>query len=142
MGKNRMSEEIEDVMLDLEKTQTHANTLEKKQKKVDQEIEEWRLKCNKIQGELDNALKDGRTAAAEIVKLRTAGEAGDEKYEALRKEHKATVSELSALKDQLGEGVDGAEIEKMRRQLGIENEELKSLLEETEGSLQQEEAKL
>jgi len=140
--KNRMSEEIEDVMLDLEKTQTHANTLEKKQKKVDQEIEEWRLKCNKIQGELDNALKDGRTAAAEIVKLRTAGEAGDEKYEALRKEHKATVSELSALKDQLGEGVDGAEIEKMRRQLGIENEELKSLLEETEGSLQQEEAKL
>jgi len=140
--KSRLSDEVEDVMLDLEKTQTHANSLEKKQKKVDQEIEEWRLKCNKIQGELDNALKDGRTASAEIVKLRTAGEAGEEKYEALRKEHKALFSELAALKDQLGEGVDGAEIEKMRRQLGVENEELKSLLEETEAALQIEEGKL
>ena len=36
--KNRMNEEVEDLLLDLERAQAQANSMEKKQKKVDAQV--------------------------------------------------------------------------------------------------------
>jgi len=51
-------------------------------------------------------------------------------------------AELSGITDQLSEGgKSSAEVEKIRRKLGMENEELQVALEEAEAALEQEEAK-
>ena len=52
--------------------------------------------------------------------------------------------EIQALTEQFSEGgtKNIAEVEKVRRKLGLENEELQNALEEAEGALEQEEAKL
>jgi len=141
--KNRMNEEVEDLLIDLEKAQAQANSLEKKQKKVDQQINEWKEKCDAVQAELDKSQKDCRNAATENVKVRTALEDATEKYESIRKENKALVAELASITDQLSEGgKSSVELEKLRRKLGLENEELQLALEEAEAALEQEEGKL
>jgi len=141
--KNRMNEEVEDLLLDLEKAQAQASSLEKKQKKVDQQINEWRLKCDEIQAELEKAQKDARNASSEVVKLRAANDDTSDKYEAIRKENKSLIAELASVTDQLSEGgKSSVEVEKLRRKLGMENEELQLALEEAEAALEQEEAKL
>lgn len=49
---------------------------------------------------------------------------------------------MSGITDQLSEGgKNSAEVEKLRRKLGMENEELQVALEEAEGALEQEEGK-
>merc|ERR1712096_365178 len=58
--KNRMNEEVEDLLLDLERAQSQASSIEKKQKKVDAQINEWKQKCNDLQGEVDKPQKDAR----------------------------------------------------------------------------------
>lgn len=140
--KNRMNEEVEDLLLDLEKAQAQAGNLEKKQKKVDQQINEWKLKCDEIQAELEKSQKDARNFSAEVLKMRGANEDIAEKYEALKKENKALAAELGSVNEQLSEGGKGTvELEKLRRKLTTENEELTLALEEAEGALEQEEAK-
>ena len=68
--KNRMNEEVEDLLLDLERAQAQANSMEKKQKKVDAQINEWKQKCADLQGEVDKAQKDSRVASSEVLKIR------------------------------------------------------------------------
>ena len=48
--------------------QAQASNLEKKQKKVDQQINEWKLKCDEIQAELEKAQKDARSFSSEVRK--------------------------------------------------------------------------
>jgi len=139
--KQRMSDEVEDLLIDLEKAQAQANNLEKKQKKVDAQINEWKEKNHEIQLELDKALKDGRNATAENVKVRTILEEMTDNYESTKRESKAMAAELAALNDQLGEGGNNVEAEKIRRKLSLENEELQIALDDAEGALEQEEAK-
>ena len=46
--------------------QAQANNLEKKQKKVDQSIQEWKQKCDEVQGELEKSQKDARANSTEV----------------------------------------------------------------------------
>jgi len=142
-AKNRMGDELEDLLHDLEKAQTQANTLEKKQKKVDQQINEWKVKNDETQAELDKALKDGRNSASEVIKLRTVNEDIEERYEALRRDNKALAAQVANAGEGTGEGgASSVEVEKLKRQLALENEELQIALEEAELALEQEEAKV
>ena len=84
-----MNEEVEDLLLDLEKAQAQASNLEKKQKKFDQQINEWKIKCDEIQADLDKSQRDARGYSTELLKVRTAFEDTEEKYEALKKENRA-----------------------------------------------------
>merc|ERR1712002_1306930 len=60
----------------------------------------------------------------------------------LKKENKALAAELGSVNEQLSEGgKSSVELEKLRRKLTTENEELTLALEEAEGALEQEEAK-
>jgi myosin heavy subunit len=140
--KVRMSDEVDDLLLDLEKAQSQASNLEKKQKKVDQQINEWKLKCEEIQADLDKSQKDVRQHSTELLKIRSSNEDNLEKYESIKRENKALSAELSLINEQLSDGgKSSAEIEKVRRKLGMENEELQIALEEAEVALEHEEAK-
>ena len=50
-------------------TQAQASNLEKKQKKVDQQINEWKLKCDEIQADLDKAQRDVRSYSTEVRQI-------------------------------------------------------------------------
>merc|ERR1711931_571537 len=134
--KNRMNEEVEDLLLDLERAQAQAFGLEKKQKKVDAQIGEWKAKCDEIQAESDKASRDARNYSTELLKLRAAHEDATDKLDALKKENRVLSAELSSVTDQLSEGGKAShEIEKMRRKLEMEKEELGTTLEEAETAL-------
>lgn len=140
--KMRMNEEVEDLLIDLERAQAQANAMEKKQKKVDQQINEWRIKCEDITAELAKSQRDARSAVTENVKMRAAVEDSSDKYDSVRKENKALIDEIASITEQLSEGGrNSVEVEKVRRKLGLENEELQMALEETESHLEQEEGK-
>jgi len=141
--KNRMNEEVEDLLLDLEKAQSIANSLEKKQKKFDALINEWKGKCDETQIELDTALKNVRNYSADNLKMRSANEDLQDKIDTLKKENKALTAELHSVSEQLSDGGrNSVELEKLRRKLGMENEELQLALEEAEQALEIEEGKL
>ena len=46
--------------------QTNSANLEKKQKKFDQQINEWKLRCDELQAEVDNAQKEARNYSTEV----------------------------------------------------------------------------
>lgn len=45
---------------------TNANNLEKKQKKFDQQINEWKIRCDELQAEVDSAQKEARSYSTEV----------------------------------------------------------------------------
>jgi len=140
--KGRMAEEVDDLLLDLEKAQAQAGNLEKKQKKVDLQINEWKLKNDELQAELDKAQKDARTYSSDVLKMRAANEDILEKFEMMKRENKSLSSEVLTMSEQLSEGgKSSVELDKARRKLMADNEELVGALDEAEGALQQEEAK-
>lgn len=57
------------ITIDLFQAQAQASNLEKKQKKVDQQINEWKLKCDEIQADLDKAQRDARGYSTEVRSL-------------------------------------------------------------------------
>ena len=46
--------------------------MEKKQKKVDSQINEWKIKCSELQSEIDIAQKNARVASSEVLKGRAS----------------------------------------------------------------------
>ena len=46
--------------------------MEKKQKKVDSQINEWKIKCSELQSEIDVAQKNARVASSEVLKGRAS----------------------------------------------------------------------
>ena len=65
-----------------------ANQAEKKQRHFDKTIEEWSIRVQELQGELDRSNSEGRASAAEVYKLKSAIEETQETIEALRRENK------------------------------------------------------
>ena len=64
--KNRLAGEVEDLMLDLEKAQTNAAALDKKQKKFDQQINEWKQKYEGATEDLEAAQREARGFSTEV----------------------------------------------------------------------------
>merc|ERR1712183_632148 len=139
----RLNEENEDLLLELERAQAAAASADKKAKKVDELVAEGKKKAVDLQGEVEKAQKDARAAVADTLKIR--GTLGDteEALDAAKKENRALAAEIGSLKENLSEGGrSNAEVDKIQRKLGMENEELLLALGEAEGALQQEEAKV
>ena len=50
--------------------QTASAQLDKKQKKIDQSIAEWKSRCENLSSELENAQREARTYSTEVLKLK------------------------------------------------------------------------
>merc|ERR1719436_1078828 len=138
-----MNDDLEDLQVEFEKAHIKAANLEKKQKKVDQEINEWKLKCEQIQIELEKSQTDARNFSSEVLKLRGANEDMEDRLVILTRENKTYFIELESVRLQLTEGGKNAvELDKARRKLLADNEDMQLALEEAETALGQEEAKL
>merc|ERR1711981_675225 len=72
-----------------------------------------------------------------------AGDEGLEQLDIVKRENKNLADEIKDLLDQLGEGGRSIhDLDKQRRRLAVEKEELQGALEEAEGALEQEENKV
>uniref|UniRef100_A0A1Q3G4C2 Putative myosin class i heavy chain n=1 Tax=Culex tarsalis TaxID=7177 RepID=A0A1Q3G4C2_CULTA len=141
--KQRLTTEIEDLQLEVNRATTIANSAEKKQKAFDKIIGEWKLKVDDLAAELDASQKECRNYSTELFRLKGAYEEGQEQLEAVRRENKNLADEVKDLLDQIGEGGRNIhEIEKSRKRLEAEKEELRAALEEAEAALEQEENKV
>ena len=129
--------------MDVERANSNASTIEKKQKQFDKLIGDWKQKCEDITAELDISQKEARSFSTELFKMKSQYAESQEVSEALRRENKNLADEIKDLMDQLGEGGKSVhEIEKSRKRLELEKDELQSALEAVESSLEQEETKV
>ncbi|CAH2255041.1 jg7220 [Pararge aegeria aegeria] len=141
--KQRLATEVEDLQLEVDRATAIANAAEKKQKAFDKIIGEWKLKVDDLAAELDASQKECRNYSTELFRLKGAYEEGQEQLEAVRRENKNLADEVKDLLDQIGEGGRNIhEIEKARKRLEAEKDELQAALEEAEAALEQEENKV
>jgi len=142
-GRNRLQCELEDVMLEMERSTALASQTEKRQRAFDKTVDEWKRKVSDLQHELETSNSDSRNNANECFKLRAQIEESHDSIESLRRENKNLSDEIHDMTEQLGEGGRSVhELEKARKRLDMEKEELQSALEEAEAALEQEEAKV
>jgi len=142
-ANHRMRGELEDLSIEVERATSLSSQAEKRQRSFDKVIDEWKRKVADLQQELDRSQRENRSTAAEVYKLRAQLEESSDSIEAVRRENKNLSDEIHDLTDQLGEGGKSVhEMDKLRRRLELEKEELQAALEEAESALEQEEAKV
>ncbi|XP_063792446.1 myosin-4-like [Pseudophryne corroboree] len=141
--KQRLQAEVEDLMVDVERANSAAAALDKKQRNFDKVLVEWKQKYEEGQAELEAVQKEARTLSTEIFKMKNAYEEALEHVETLKRENKNLQQEISDLTEQIGEsGKSINELEKAKKQTEQEKSDLQAALEEAEGSLEHEEAKI
>ncbi|XP_015236369.1 PREDICTED: myosin-7-like [Cyprinodon variegatus] len=141
--KHRLQNEIEDLMVDVERSNAAAAALDKKQRNFDKVLSEWKQKYEESQCELESSQKEARALSTELFKLKNCYEESLDHLETMKRENKNLQEEISDLTEQLGEsGKNIHELEKLRKQLEQEKNEIQSALEEAEASLEHEEGKI
>ncbi|XP_059236374.1 myosin-13 isoform X3 [Mustela nigripes] len=141
--KQRLQGEVDELMLDLERTNTARVLLDRKQRDFDKVLAEWKQKLDESQAELEAAQKGSRSLSTEVFKLQNAYEEVVEQLETLRRENKNLQEEISDLTEQIAEtGKNLQEVEKTKKQVEQEKSDLQVALEEVEGSLEHEESKI
>ena len=82
------SGELEDLMIEVERSQSLANQAEKRQRNFDKTIDEWKRRVSDLQSELERSNAEGRGSAAEVYKLKAQIEETHDTIDALRRENK------------------------------------------------------
>ncbi|XP_053299269.1 myosin heavy chain, fast skeletal muscle [Pleuronectes platessa] len=141
--KQRLQAEVEDLMIDVERANSLAANLDKKQRNFDKVLAEWKQKYEEGQSELEGSLKEARSLSTELFKMKNSYEESLDQLETLKRENKNLQQEISDLTEQLGEtGKTIHELDKAKKSAEIEKAEIQTALEEAEGTLEHEEAKI
>merc|ERR1719219_2635769 len=141
--KVRQLGEIEDLQVDLERANSAAAALDKKQRNFDKVVAEHKQKEEELQVELEGSQKEARSLSTELFKTKNAYEEALDGLETVKRENKNLQEEIADLTDQLGEGGKSIhELEKAKRTLEQERNELQAGLEEAEAAVEVEEAKV
>jgi len=142
-ARSRLANENEDLKLEVDRLTSIATTFDKKQKALDRTISEWKSKLDELQAELDASHKDARAHQAEAYRLKSENTAYSETIEMQKREITNLKIEMKDLTAELGEGGKSVvEIEKLKKKLEMEKEELQAALDEAENSLELEEGKV
>uniref|UniRef100_A0A8C3IY31 Myosin heavy chain 10 n=1 Tax=Chrysemys picta bellii TaxID=8478 RepID=A0A8C3IY31_CHRPI len=142
--KNRLQQELDDLIVDLDHQRQIVSNLEKKQKKFDQMLAEEKNISARYAEERDRAEAEAREKETKALSLARALEEaleGKEEFERQNKQLRAEMEDLMSSKDDVGKNVH--ELEKSKRTLEQQVEEMRTQLEELEDELQAtEDAKL
>uniref|UniRef100_A0A8C8B866 Myosin heavy chain 10 n=1 Tax=Otus sunia TaxID=257818 RepID=A0A8C8B866_9STRI len=142
--KNRLQQELDDLMVDLDHQRQIVSNLEKKQKKFDQMLAEEKNISARYAEERDRAEAEAREKETKALSLARALEEAleaKEEFERQNKQLRADMEDLMSSKDDVGKNVH--ELEKSKRTLEQQVEEMRTQLEELEDELQAtEDAKL
>merc|ERR1711981_776225 len=141
--KQRQVGEIEDLQIDLERANSAAAALDKKQRNFDKILAEHKQKRRRTSVELESHQKEARSLSTELFKTKNAYEEALDGLETVKRESKNLQEEIADLTDQIGEsGKSVHELEKAKRSLEQERNELQAALEEAEGAVETEESKV
>merc|ERR1712127_1138611 len=114
--KMRQVGEIEDLQIDLERSNSAASALDKKQRNFDKVIAEHKQKEEELQVELEQSQKESRSLSTELFKTKNAYEESLDALETIKRENKNLQEEIADFSDQLAEsGKSIHELEKNKR---------------------------
>merc|ERR1712174_149600 len=138
-----MGGDIEDLQIDLERSNAAAAALDKKQRNFDKVLAEQKQQQEELQVELEQSQKEARSLSTELFKTKNAYEEALDGLETVKRESKNLQEEIADLTDQIGEtGKSVHELEKAKRSLEQERNELQAALEEAESAVETEESKV
>merc|ERR1712061_716959 len=111
------------------------SSMEKKARRFDKIVKEWKGKADGLSMDLDVAQKESRNASSELFRVKSAYEESVLQLDEVRKENKGLSNEIKDIMDQISEGGRSIhEIDKIRKRLEAEKLELQAALEEAEGA--------
>eukprot|EP00061_Rhincodon_typus_P002420 g17521.t1 len=87
-AKNRLQAEVEDLNAEMERSHAAAVALDRKQQSFDKILNEWRVKVEQSQAELEAAQGETREISTQLLKLKAAFDESIDSREALKRENK------------------------------------------------------
>merc|ERR1711923_229438 len=139
-SKGRLGTDLDDISMEYERVHAAALITEKRAKNFDKVLGEWQSKAADLQAEINASQDEGRNYSSELFRLKAAQQEPVEQLDVVKRENKNLADEIKDLLDQLGEGGRSIHaLDKQRRMLEQEKEELQGALEEAEATLEMEE---
>merc|ERR1712038_1737298 len=126
-SKARAKAELDDLSSECERHNTNATIIDKRGRNFDKVVNEWRLKAEDLQNEITASQTECRNFSSEYFRIKSANEEILEHLDTVKRENKNLAEEIKDLLDQLGEGGRSIhELDKQRRKLEVEKEELQA----------------
>merc|ERR1712158_198092 len=142
-SKGRQAADLDDLSMEYERIHAAALITEKRAKNFDKVLGEWQSKAADLAAEIGASQDEGRNYSSELFRLKAAQQEAVEQLDIVKRENKNLADEIKDLLDQLGEGGRSIHaLDKQRRMLETEKEELQGALEEAEATLEMEENKV
>merc|ERR1711902_239445 len=139
-SKGRLATDLDDISMEYERVHAAALITEKRAKNFDKVLGEWQSKAADLSAEIGASQDEGRNYSSELFRLKAAQQESLEQLDVVKRENKNLADEIKDLLDQLGEGGRSIHaLDKQRRMLEQEKEELQAALEEAEATLEMEE---
>merc|ERR1719400_450871 len=139
-SKGRQAADLDDLSMEYERVHAAALITEKRAKNFDKVLGEWQSKAADLSAEIGASQDEGRNYSSELFRLKAAQQEATEQLDVVKRENKNLADEIKDLLDQLGEGGRSIHaLDKQRRMLEQEKEELQGALEEAEAPLDMEE---
>merc|ERR1712061_75892 len=139
-SKGRLATDLDDISMEYERVHAAALITEKRAKNFDKVLGEWQSKAADLAAEIGASQDEGRNYSSELFRLKAAQQESLEQLDVVKRENKNLADEIKDLLDQLGEGGRSIHaLDKQRRMLEQEKEELQGALEEAEATLEMEE---
>merc|ERR1712051_511792 len=139
-SKGRLATDLDDISMEYERVHAAALITEKRAKNFDKVLGEWQSKAADLSAEIGASQDEGRNYSSELFRLKAAQQESLEGLDVVKRENKNLADEIKDLLDQLGEGGRSIHaLDKQRRMLEQEKEELQAALEEAEATLEMEE---
>lgn len=92
--KLRLTNEVEDLTIDLERANATIAALDKRQRDFDKELAIWKQRVEELQADLDQSQRECRNYSTEIYKLRASYDECIEQIEIIRRENKVLTGKL------------------------------------------------
>merc|ERR1711888_409139 len=135
-SKGRLGSDLDDISMEYERVHAAALITEKCAKNFDKVLGEWLSKANDVQAEVAASQDEGRNYSSELFRLKAAQDEAVEQLDIVKRENKNLADEIKDLLDQLGEGGRSIhDLDKQRRRLEQEKEELQAALEVEENKV-------
>merc|ERR1712158_148435 len=142
-ARAKLASDLEAQAQALDQAQILNLAMEKKAKRFDRIVGEWKSKVDSIGMDLDSAQKETRNASSDLFRVKAAYEEAVPQLDEVRRENKNLSNEIKDIMDQISEGGRSIhEIDKICKRLEAEKMELEAALSEAEGALEQEENKV
>merc|ERR1711988_202220 len=135
-SKGRLATDLDDISMEYERVHAAALITEKRAKNFDKVLGEWQSKAADLAAEISASQDEGRNYSSELFRLKAAQQEATEQLDVVKRENKNLADEIKDLLDQLGEGGRSIHaLDKQRRMLETEKEELQGALEMEENKV-------